>query len=157
MFQDSIYHNPGVPEPSDFNRVDVGDEISTADVITSDVGNPNGHETGFYAFLTTLRLVCRAFNKIVTPALYREVNLLVVTAPFLEAEKTLIRLFLPHIQHIRSLYMWGGSPNLHDPDLLEDYCAKFLREGTNLTSLGIYSMHVTLGMSGQSSQIQYCS
>ncbi|PVG03013.1 hypothetical protein CPB86DRAFT_859491 [Serendipita vermifera] len=46
---------------------------------------------------------------------------------------------LLHAQYIQSLYIWG---NAYDPDPLEEYNVKllqeFLRECTNLTSLGLY-------------------
>ncbi|PVG03015.1 hypothetical protein CPB86DRAFT_490975 [Serendipita vermifera] len=79
--------------------------------------------------------VCRTFNEIATPTLYRNVNLLVNRKDVPKVEIVLNRLFLPHAQYIKTLYMWGTED---DRDSLADCNVKFLQECVELTSLGLY-------------------
>ncbi|CAG8638503.1 7008_t:CDS:2, partial [Acaulospora colombiana] len=144
------------PDAGPFNRngSNVDDEIKTTGRAISDAGNANKPLTGFHVIATALRLyvvtitrptstylsirVCRTFNKIVIPILYRDISLL-VDRKYLPSMNTILnQYFLPHAQYIQSLYIWGNHP-----DSLEECNVRILQECVNLTSLGLYFVRLS--------------
>ncbi|PVF96119.1 hypothetical protein CPB86DRAFT_787263 [Serendipita vermifera] len=96
-------------------------------------------EDDFPTISRSLRLVSRTFNEIVTPFLYRDVNLLVQLDDAKKFEKIINISFLPHVHHIQSILVYADHPMESISSQLQQITAEFLHKCTNLTSLGLYS------------------
>ncbi|PVF90989.1 hypothetical protein CPB86DRAFT_820875 [Serendipita vermifera] len=95
--------------------------------------------TSSYASATSLRLVNRTFNQLVTPVMYEELNLLINMTDTVRFEKNMRKLILPHAHNIRSLYIWGNSQSsTENIDPWSTYGAAVLRECIHLNALGVY-------------------
>ncbi|PVF96117.1 hypothetical protein CPB86DRAFT_787260 [Serendipita vermifera] len=95
-------------------------------------------EVGFYATAKSLRLVNHAFDEIVTPVLYEEMNLLLHTMDVAKLTTIVERGILPYAHHIRSLYIYADPKFKALSGELEEYSIKVLRSCVKLTSLGLY-------------------
>jgi hypothetical protein len=82
--------------------------------------------------------VNRTFYEIVNRIFYKDISLLTYTRDIVKFEEILSWLFVPHVRHLQSLHMWGGSSSSKDSKAWEDYYEKFLQECANLKNLNLW-------------------
>ncbi|PVF96124.1 hypothetical protein CPB86DRAFT_816604 [Serendipita vermifera] len=105
---------------------------------SSDTSEQDEQKSDFYTLFSSLRLVNRLFNQIVTPMLRRDMNLLIDDTVMTKFRNFVKENVVPQAQHIHSLYIQVHYTDPGSTSEMHDCAIDLLPVCTSLTSLSLY-------------------